>query len=340
VQPNRPHPVTASRPDDRAAAWLSANEGVFTLAGPILPGPAPDYRIWPGSATLVSASSCQEAMLARLPRPIEGRLLDHLGLRLILSGMMRVGEGRDLRPAGPGDFVFIDLSQPLHLEYLGTDEATSELTLWVPRSNGAIGSPASGTPHGRVLRGDEPATAVVGAATRALRTELDRLSPGDIDQLVSPLFALGIARMLVASKIAASPPTGLESFATICRFIDANLVASDLGVERLARTFGLSRASLYRLFEPVGGVASYVRTRRLGRARQELLAAGLDNRRIGPIAYQSGFRSVAAFNRAFRELYGEAPRDARKNRFKPPASRPTDPTKIGILARALLAITG
>ena len=135
-----------------------------------------------------------------------------------------------------------------------------------------------------------------------------------MDELVSGVVGL-CARVIGyphrrAGSEARPPP--LESFVTVCRFVEANLGARDLGVDKLATTFGLSRASLYRLFEPVGGVASYIRTRRLARARQELTAPGLEDRRIGPIAYRAGFQSIPAFNRAFRAAYGQTPRSARK----------------------------
>jgi AraC-like DNA-binding protein len=336
VQRDLLHYPAAEAPDP-TAIWLTAAEGVFALDGAMVPGPSPTFRLRPGAATVVSASCCQQAVLTRRPRPLDGRLLDHCGLRLILSGAMGVGESGNLELAAPGDLVFIDLSQPVRLEYAGK-EPTAELTLWVPRGHQAIGSRAPGSLHGRLLRAGDPAAAVVGAALRALHAELDRLAPPDLDQLVGGIFGLGMTRMLASADAAAPPPSGLESFATICRYIETNLAASDLGVARLARTFGLSRASLYRLFEPVGGVASYVRARRLNRARQELLAAGLDNRRIGPIAFQSGFRSVAAFNRAFREAYGEPPRDARKHRARTPSASPVTSAEIGTLAAALLRI--
>jgi len=131
----------------------------------------------------------------------------------------------------------------------------------------------------------------------------------------------------------------LESFVTLSQFIEANLGARDLGVEKLARTFGLSRASLYRLFEPVGGVASYIRTRRLNRAYQELTATGLENRRIGPIAYGAGFRSIPAFNRAFRTSFGQPPRDVRKSKVTMPATRAPATEKMGPLARWLLELS-
>ena len=125
---------------------------------------------------------------------------------------------------------------------------------------------------------------------------------------------------------------------TLCRYVEGNLTARDLGAEKLASAFGLSRATLYRLFEPVGGVASFIRERRLAHARQELTRAGLQNRRIGPIAYQAGFHSIAAFNRAFRATYGDTPRNVRKRKsgFTLSLKRPDE---IGVLARWLLETT-
>ncbi len=115
--------------------------------------------------------------------------------------------------------------------------------------------------------------------------------------------------------------------------------ARDLGVDKLANTFGLSRASLYRLFEPVGGVASYIGTRRLARARQELTAPGLEDRRIGPIAYRAGFQSIPAFNRAFRAAYGQTPRSTRKPEGGKPINFKSPRVGWVILARWLLEIS-
>ena len=116
------------------------------------------------------------------------------------------------------------------------------------------------------------------------------------------------------------------------------LASRELGIEKITRTFGLSRASLYRLFEPVGGVACYIRTRRLARARKELTAPGLQDHRIGPIAYRAGFQSIPAFNRAFREAYGEPPRNARKPEGGLVVAT-TPRGRMGVLARWLLEIS-
>ena len=77
------------------------------------------------------------------------------------------------------------------------------------------------------------------------------------------------------------------------------------------RRFGLSRASLYRLFEPAGGIAKYIRKARLSRAFQEITTAELSNRRIGHIAYALGFKNVSAFSQIVsRSLWRHARRSA------------------------------
>jgi len=320
------------------AGWFAAFQGVFFQDGPATLGPAPAFGIWSGSATMASSSSCRQAALSRMRCPTGDRLLDHLALRYILTGAMRVGEDASAEVAQAGDGFLIDLSQPLRLEYAAMNDNTTELTLWISRAGPRFGLTDPSALHGRIFRSGDAGVSVINAAVRALRVSLNELSADELDRLIGGLFGFTLS-LLRASEALNQEPAELESFTTICRYIEANLAARDLGVERLTRTFGLSRASLYRLFEPVGGVASYVRARRLRRARQELQAVGLDNRRIGPIAYQSGFSSVTAFNRAFREAYGQTPREARRSRFNTSELTIPDADDMGILGRSLLAMT-
>jgi len=326
-----------SRASDPESDWFSTYKGVFSQKGPAFLGLTPAHFIWPGASALVSLSRCRRAALIRAPRPLRGRLLDHIGLRFVLGGAMSIGDGERPKVADAGDGLLIDLGQPLCVEYVAEDGDTTEVTLWIPRAQATSARNNLRALHGQIFRRGNPGVSVLNAAVRALHAELDHLAPSDVDQIVFGLWGMA-ARLLPTVTTPAPPPAELESFATICRYIETHLAARDLGVERLTRTFGVSRASLYRLFEPVGGVASYVRSRRLGRAREELSVAGRDNRRIGPIAYQSGFSSVTAFNRAFREAYGQTPSEARQNRFNSASVTAVSDANIGILGRSLLAI--
>lgn len=313
-----------------AESWLASFTGLF-LCGKTDLGGSPAFDLWSGQSTAVTILACRETTLRRIPGPVDGRLLDHFGLKIVLDGTVKVGGGSGQKELATGDGLFVDLTQPFDLEYTGED--VTELTLWVPRVHASRELAAPATLHGQVFRNDRPVVSVLGTAARALCAELDRISQSEFDRLVGGFFNLA-ASVIATQDVLSSAPSQLESFGTICRFIETNLAARDLGAEKLARTFGLSRASLYRLFEPVGGVASYVRASRLNRARRELQAVGLANRRIGPIAYQSGFQSVAAFNRAFREAYGQTPSEVRKDRFAGPSA--SNDVNVGVLARALL----
>src|SRR5579859_7108921 len=182
-------------PTAEAADWFSVSKGVFSQDGPAVLGSAPAYSIWSGVAAIASSSSCRQAALVRMPRPIEGRLLDHLGLRFILAGAMIVGEEPDTEIAYAGDGLLIDLNQPARIEYAAEDDNTTELTLWAPRASIASGQTHSGHLHGHVFRNADPGIAVLSAAARALHAELDHLASGDIDRLVGGIWDLA-ARLL------------------------------------------------------------------------------------------------------------------------------------------------
>src|SRR6516164_6895757 len=145
---------------DQFADWFSAFGGVFSFMGPICSAEAPAFNIWSGTTTIVSVSCCQNATLLRMPRVMGGKLLDHFGLRFVLSGQMKVGEGSGQEVATAGDGFFIDLSQPLRMEYAGQDAAVRELTLWAPRRMASLGFVAPGGLHARIFRKDQPAASI------------------------------------------------------------------------------------------------------------------------------------------------------------------------------------
>lgn len=298
------------------------------------------HRIWAGRHAVVAGSSCTPIRLFRTPRALRGRLLDQFGFRLVLSGTAKIETSRGSAIAGAGDFLVIDLQKPAQIGCGVGNETFSEITLWLPRSRlqALIGDEHQ--LHGSVLKADQPAVRVLASVLKSAVAEGDGLSAILIDDLSIGFAALAAAAAGRQSSLLAAAPQ--DSLVVICRYIESNLGARDLGVATLVRTFGLSRASLYRLFEPVGGVANYIRSRRLERAHQEICAAGLDSRRIAPIAYRSGFKSIAAFNRAYQEAYACTPRQSRAQRmFGPKSEKPLARSEqMGVLAHCLLEMSG
>ena len=125
-----------------------------------------------------------------------------------------------------------------------------------------------------------------------------------------------VTAVVLACFNPASPICGLASevmgdlaIARACRFIDANSTGALDGAV-VAKAAGVSRATLYRLFKPHGGVMEYVWRARLERARQALADPAVVGS-IGTIAADAGFESGAHFSRRFTMFYGFSPRNLR-----------------------------
>ncbi|MGD1906323.1 MAG: helix-turn-helix transcriptional regulator [Leptolyngbyaceae cyanobacterium] len=91
-------------------------------------------------------------------------------------------------------------------------------------------------------------------------------------------------------------------------YLNANLHRAELGVESLCQAFYCSRATVYRLFQPLGGVSTYIRDQRLTRCHQELQRcseATMQTRKA--IARRWGFSHWVTFRRHFKQRYGVLP---------------------------------
>ncbi len=210
--------------------------------------------------------------------------------------------------------MFVDLSQGLVIRQSAPEGLVDGVTLWAARDRILPLVSDENALHGLILKAHSPAGAVIGATMLAFARSAAKMTLIEFDALAEGLVALAaksVAPILVrASDGAALPP--LASFVAVRRYIDRKLVEPDLSADSIAAAFGLSRASLYRLFEPAGGIAKYIRKARLSRAFQEITVAELSNRRIGHIAYALGFKNVSAFSRLFHEVYGVTPGEARQ----------------------------
>jgi AraC-like DNA-binding protein len=98
----------------------------------------------------------------------------------------------------------------------------------------------------------------------------------------------------------------------IKRHIEANLEAGPLTADDLCRRFRISRAGLYRLFGPDGGLARYVQERRLNRALRLLASPASRGKRLIDLAIDLQFSSDSTFVRAFRRQFGRTPGEIRE----------------------------
>lgn len=110
--------------------------------------------------------------------------------------------------------------------------------------------------------------------------------------------------------VEAQAPVDATLLARACRLIDGRLTDRNLACEMLCAELGVSRSRLYRLFEPHGGIASYIRKQRLLRTR-DALSDIADTRSISSIAEQWGFVDASGYSRTFRHEFGISPKEAR-----------------------------
>jgi AraC-like DNA-binding protein len=123
-------------------------------------------------------------------------------------------------------------------------------------------------------------------------------------------------------------------------FLQRRLGDPNLSVTVLQQQFHYSRATIYRLFKPDGGVAHFVREERLRQCHDELAHSAPKGRAtVRGVAARWGFSDPAQFARAFRQRYGHPPaellRRARAQRHDVrPAGQVGQPPQMSSTKRA------
>jgi AraC-like DNA-binding protein len=242
--------------------------------------------------------------------PLIGRsAIDNISLVVFAKGGCALDvEGRAAEVC-PGNVCFLDLSRPISLQ----SPDYESLTLILPRAALQPYLADLDGLHGRILQKSNPLNAMLVGHLQALFREAPALSPADGRAAVNGTAALIAAfagpstngRDIIAQSKSAA------SLHALRRFIETNLHDMDLGPEFICQQLGISRAKLYRAFEPLGGVSHYILQRRLTRAHQLLTDPAHAHRRVGAIASRCGFSNVSVFSRAFREAYDMPPTELR-----------------------------
>jgi AraC-like DNA-binding protein len=211
----------------------------------------------------------------------------------------------------PGDICFIDMTRQSALR--APDHRNISVVL--PRALLApLVADLDGL-HGRILQRSTSLNAMLVRHLRALFDEAPDLASKDAGAAARGTAAL-VAAFAGASangRDAIEQASASASLQTARRLIETNMHEPDLGPEFVCRRLGMSRAKLYRLFEPIGGVGEYIQQRRLARAYQALTDPARANFYISVIAAQYGFGNASVFSRAFRNAFGMSPTDLRGN---------------------------
>ncbi|GGE03531.1 AraC family transcriptional regulator [Tsuneonella deserti] len=204
--------------------------------------------------------------------------------------------------ADPWDLSCLDLG----CAFTSVASVFSCYTLVIPRR--MLAFIWADSPHSRLLPAGLARSRVCARHFETLAQLCPTSDAFDLEVLGTLTIALLKAALVWEEPEAAqSSPEDGSLFARIWRFVDANVTNPQLSAEVLGSEFGASRATLYRMFHRHGGVATFIRKRRLHRAIQELSNDVHNRERISSLAYRCGYRSEDTFARVFKERFGVGP---------------------------------
>jgi AraC-like DNA-binding protein len=204
---------------------------------------------------------------------------------------------------GPGEIGICDLSRPMLMH----STSVKVLSTFLPRDQVRAVAPDVDL-HGMVLDANRAGLLIehLTAVTRWFPQLLPETLPGITRATIE---LLGACLAMEAGRA----DFGVRESPVLMRaraYVDHNLLEPSLNPAKISEALGVSRSTLYRLFEPLGGVTAYIWDRRLHLARAALLDPKRA-RRISEIAFQCGFSSEAHFSRSFRKAFNIRPSDLR-----------------------------
>ena len=213
------------------------------------------------------------------------------------------------RDATPADLAIsaVDLDQPFQM----ARKHSAHAEIFMPASRLQSVFPDPGMLHGRSLMPNAPGVPLVIERVRALIRDIGHLvsSEGQVRlEAIVELIIHAYGKSLGVRDSAQALARAM-TISDARRIVRENLFDSELTPERVLASLGQSRASVYRLFEHEGGLATYIRNLRLRAAATDLVR--LPELAVKDVAYSVGFKSASDFSRAFRRAYDTTPQALR-----------------------------
>jgi AraC-like DNA-binding protein len=268
-----------------------------------------DMTAWHLGRVMFGVIRTSPLVFERTPETVATSGLDHVLIQHYPEGgFVGTAEGEKIE-VQPGDICVFDLVQTMSTQ---TSWSLSH-TLMVPRPLFEAVIDDVPALHGMVLGGTQALTILLAAHL----TELAEIVSG-LERRVAAAAGHGTVAMIatilatLAPRHARPTATAIPSlFRKVSVYIDSHLEDPSLSPATIAATFGLSRATLYRLFDSLGGVADYIRRRRLITAALRLASPEHRAKRVAQIALACGFASESNFSRSFTRQFGISPSEAR-----------------------------
>ena len=242
----------------------------------------------------------------RTPERIQQDGFDHFTLQLLVEGVLEIDSGAGFVTLEPGQVALLDMTRPMRNRMNGAHVVTASVSREMMQA--ALGA----TVHlqGRIIAPDKALLladymkSLTARASQIGEADLPAVSRALIDLLTVAAGGVNTGRGADAGRLEFARRESVK------RFIEANL-ESELTADLISDATGVSRATLYRIFQDEGGVVRLVQARRLVRLRA-LLSDPTEDRSLADIALGCGFRSESHMSRLFRDAFAATPGEYRR----------------------------
>ncbi|MFP3564922.1 helix-turn-helix domain-containing protein [Paraburkholderia sp. SIMBA_030] len=183
------------------------------------------------------------------------------------------------------------------------------LLLFLPRMLVERSFPDAASLHGRWIHATNPLTRLMIEHVVALNRQIAGLDREEARQRFLTAAELLVAAFSRQAGLSGNGRAALRAavYGQVRRHVETHLHDPDLSPDSVLASLHLSRASVYRIFEHEGGLAAYIRSRRLRMAADELVR--FPHMEVQDIASGLGFNDASGFTRAFRRAFDIAPRE-------------------------------
>lgn len=235
-----------------------------------------------------------------------GRALSLLHLRAGREAITIAGSECILQA---GDLVLWDSERRMTFD---VPERLEKLTLMFPHTALTSIFPNAEDYVGRVITRRRGLSTLLTDYLDSIDKEMWSMSTEDLTAAMKPTMDLLATVLTMESKL---PQQSLRAITLtrIRQYIISNLADPALSPKTIAASNGITPRYLHLLFEDVGtSVSTWVRERRLERCRDDIHCSVSTARTITDIAYGWGFNDLSHFSKAFKQQFGQSPRNYRK----------------------------
>ncbi|MFT4251429.1 MAG: helix-turn-helix domain-containing protein [Caulobacter sp.] len=297
---------------DSFAACRELLAAMFELEAPspeARAGYVMDFALYDYGPIKLGMSRAPASIMVRDPQLIARTGVDQFHVQYYRThGFVLTLDGAE-QAVRPGDVCMLDLSRPAAVRTEGIDNlsviVSRELLLPLLADAGDV--------HGLVLRHDSEAGVTVREHLEEMWLQGPRLTVAqglEWSRATAALLA-GVVRANGQSRAATRAEMRKSQLRAIHRRIDRDIGDPNLGPAALAGQFFVSRPTLYRMFEPYGGIGKYILGRRLTGVFRDLSDPSLAHEKIAALLHRWGFENHTAAGRAFRAAYGMTPSHCR-----------------------------